>query len=51
MAPKSWMTSAVAIKVKGVVKTASPLPIPFANSDMSNASVPEAQVTQYFVPA
>jgi len=44
------MTSAVEMKVKGVLKTASHRPIPFANRDMSKASAPAEQLTQYFVP-
>ena len=41
-APSSPATSAVAMKVKGVVMTSSPAPIPRARSARSSASVPLA---------
>ena len=44
------MTSAVAMKVKGVVKMASPGPTLYAMRAMSKASVPEAQATACFTP-
>jgi len=50
VAPRRLMTSAVAMKVKGDVKTASPGPISSAISAMRRASVPEAQPTACFAP-
>ena len=50
VAPTSLMASAVAIKVKGDVKTASPGPMPLAIRAMSRASVPEAQATACLTP-
>ena len=46
VAPTSFITSAVAIKVNGVVITASPGPIPCAISDIKRASVPDEHVMQ-----
>ena len=50
VAPKRLITSAVAMKVKGVVKTASPGPISRAMSAMRRASVPDAQPTACLTP-
>lgn len=50
VAPSSATTSAVAKKVNGGTKTASPGPIPQAIRGMSRASVPEAQITQCLAP-
>ena len=50
VAPSSAGSSAVAKKVKGGTKTASPGPMPQAMSGMSSASVPEAQVMQCRAP-
>src|SRR5271157_586692 len=51
VAPRRAMTSAVVIKVKVVVKTASPGPTPSAIRGRRRASVPLEQARQYFVPA
>ena len=48
-APTVLITSAVAIKVKGVVITSSPGPIPSALKDNQSASVPELTPIAYFV--
>ncbi len=50
VAPSRLTTSAVAMKVKGVVKTACPGPMPRAMRAMSRASVPEAQPTACLTP-
>ena len=44
------MTSAVATYVKGVVKTASPGPIPQAIKGISSASVPDEHEIACFTP-
>ena len=44
------ITSAVATYVNGVVKTASPGPIPHAIKGINNASVPEEQDIACFTP-
>lgn len=47
VAPSRATASAVAMKVKGEVKTASPGPTPRASRAMIRPSVPEAQPTAY----
>ena len=49
-APTRQMTSAVATKVKGVVITSSPGPMPKAIRLINRASVPEATLMQWAVP-
>jgi len=49
-APSRPTTSAVAMKVKGVVMTSSPVPIPRARSASSRASVPLATPTACGTP-
>ena len=51
MAPTWLMASAVAKKVKGVVITSSPGPIPRARRDITRASVPELQPTAWRAPS
>ena len=48
-APSRDTTSAVAMYVNGVVITASPGPIFFANKGIKSASVPEEQEKQYSI--
>src|SRR5437763_9269959 len=50
VAPSRTMTSAVAMKVNGVVMTSSPGLSPRAISAISSASVPEATVMQWRAP-
>jgi hypothetical protein len=49
-APSSTITSAVAMKVKGVVMTSSPRPMPSAIRAISSPSVPDATVMQWRAP-
>ena len=49
VAPTSFITSAVATKVNGDVKTVSPGPISAAISDIKSASVPDEKMTQNLV--
>ena len=49
-APMCSMTSAVAVKVRGVVITSAPGPRSHARSARCNAAVPEDRLMQYLAP-